>query len=189
MLGLSDSTAEYFRFKPSINQWLVDGEEIDFKGMGVDPDSLKTGWGKIAEGVAPEWAWDERAGVKGKQPDPDYKRGFSVMVYIKDYGWREWTSTGSGPKMGLEAVWPAIHNAAASNAGKMAMLACHGSKAQAVGKGQTRVPEFELVGWKEKPETEQAAPAASTAAPVAETTPEPAAPQPEASTSGDDWEF
>lgn len=187
MLGLSDSTAEYFRFKPSLNQWLVDGEEIDFKGMGIDPETLKTGWGKIAEGQAPEWQWDERPGVKSQQPDPDYKRGFSVMVYIKGYGWREWTSTGSGPKMGLEAVWPSIHNAAASNAGKMAKVACHGSKAQAVGKGQTRVPQFELVGWEDKPEQNQAAPAAQPSAPAAET-PAPAAPQPASSSDGD-WEF
>jgi hypothetical protein len=185
MLGLSDSTAEYFRFKPSINQWLVDGDEIDFKGMGIDPDSLRTGWGKIQEGQAPEWVWDERAGVKGRQPDPDFKRGFSVMVYIKDYGWREWTSTGSGPKMGLEAVWPAIHNAKDANAGKMAMVACSGSKAQAVGKGQTRVPLFELKGWQDKPEQE-AAPAPAPE-PVAEQPP--AAPQPEASSDGGDWEF
>lgn len=181
MLGLSETGGTYFRFKPSLNQWLVDGDEIDFKGMGIDPDSLKTGWGKIAEGQAPEWHWDERPGVKGQQPDPDFKRGFSLMVYIKDYGWREWTTTASGPKMGLEAVWPSIHNAASANAGKMAMVACNGAKATAIGKGQTRVPEFELKGWQDKPEQE-AAPA-----PVPEQPP--AAPQPEASSDGGDWEF
>ena len=182
MLGLSDSTAEYFRFKPSVNAWVVDGDEIEFKGMGIDPGSLKTGWGKIQEGVAPEWQWDERPGVKSPNPGEGFKRGFSVKVYIKDYGWREWTSTGSGPKMGLEAVWPAIHNGAASNQDKMAMVACHGAKAVAIGKGTTRVPEFELKGWNDKP-AEAAQPA-----PVQETTPEPqAAPQPDS--SDDDWKF
>ena len=185
MLGLNDSTAEYFRFKPSVNAWYVDGEEIEFKGMGVDPASLKTGWGKIAEGVAPEWVWDERAGVKGKQPDPDFKRGFSVMVFIPNAGWREWTSTGSGPKMGLEAVWPAIHNGAASNADKMAMVSFNGAKAVAIGKGTTRVPEFELKGWKDKPTDQQeAAPAAP------EPAPEPPQPAPQADSSSDeDWKF
>lgn len=181
MLGLSDSTAEYFRFKPSINAWLVDGEEIEFKGMGIDPKSLKTGWGKIQEGQAPEWQWDERPGVKGRAPDADFKRGFSVMVYINGYGWREWTTTGSGPKMGLEAVWPAIHNGAASNDGKMAMVAFNGAKAVSVGKGQTRVPEFELKGWKDKPE--EAQPAAP-----AEPEPQPA-PQADGSPSEETWEF
>jgi hypothetical protein len=80
--------------------------------------------------------------------------------------------------MGLEAIWPSIHNGAASNAGKMAMVAFHGAKAVAIGKGTTRVPEFELKGWNDKPE-QAAAPAP---APVAEPEPQPA-PQAE------DWEF
>ncbi len=182
MLGLSDSTAEYFRFKPSVNAWYVDGDEIEFKGMGIDPDSLKTGWGKIMEGQAPEWQWDERPGVKSRQPDPDFKRGFSVMVFISGHGWREWTSTGSGPKMGLEAVWPAVHNGAASNADKMAMVAFNGAKAVAIGKGTTRVPEFELKGWKDKPEEAQPAP-------VQEVTPEPTPEPSPVSSDDDDWKF
>jgi hypothetical protein len=183
MLGLSDSTAEYFRFKPSVNAWVVDGDEIEFKGMGVDPSSLKTGWGKIQEGQAPEWQWDERPGVKGSNPGEGYKRGFSVKVYIKGYGWREWTTTGSGPKMGLEAIWPAIHNGAASNDGKMAMVAFHGAKAVAIGKGTTRVPEFELKGWNDKP-AESAQPA-----PVQEVTPEPTPEPSPDSSDDDDWKF
>lgn len=182
MLGLSDSTAEYFRFKPSVNAWYVDGEEIEFKGMGIDPDSLKTGWGKIMEGQAPEWQWDERPGVKSPNPGQDFKRGFSVMVYIPGCGWREWTSTVSGPKMGLEAVWPAIHNGAASNADKMAMVAFNGAKAVSIGKNTTRVPEFELKGWKDKPQEAQPAP-------VQEATPEPTPEPSPASSDDDDWKF
>jgi hypothetical protein len=184
MLGLSDSTAEFIRFKPSLNQWLVDGTEIDLKGLLIDPDSLKTGWGKIQEGQAPEWQWDERPGVKGPQPDPEYKRGFSIMVYLSAHGWREWTTTGSGPKMGLEAVWPAIHNGVASNQGKVAKVKYNGAIAQAIGKGQTRVPQFELVGWADRPEGE---------APVVQSAPQPApepAPAPAASESDSgEWEF
>jgi hypothetical protein len=193
MLGLSDNTSEYFRFKPSVNAWYVDGEEIDFKGMGIDPASLRTGWGKISEGQAPEWLWDERPGVKGRQPDSEFKRGFSVMVYIKAYGWREWTSTGSGPKMGLEAVWPSIHNGAAANPEKMAMVAFNGAKAVSIGKGTTRVPDFELKGWHDKPEgnqPQQTPQAASQpmAQPVSEPQPEPV-PQAARAKAKDDWEF
>ena len=190
MLGLSESNAEYIRFKPSLNQWLVDGTEIDLKGLAIDPESLKTGWGKISEGVAPEWSWDERPGVKGNQPTAEHKRGFSVMVYLKDSGWREWTTTGSGPKMGLEAVWPAIHNGAATNPGKVAKVKYNGATAQAVGKGQTRVPQFELVGWIDRPEGEATAPAAAEPTPVSTPAPEPApAPAPEPQSDGGDWEF
>ena len=190
MLGLSDSTAEYIRFKPSLNQWLVDGDEIDLKGLAIDPESLRTGWGKITEGAAPEWSWDERPGVKGTQPSSEHKRGFSVMVYLAAHGWREWTTTGSGPKMGLEAVWPAIHNGAASNPSKVAKVKYNGATAQAVGKGQTRVPQFELVGWMDRPDGETAEPVVQSAPqPTPTPAPEPA-PAPAASDSeSGDWEF
>jgi hypothetical protein len=56
MLGLSDSTAEYIRFKPSVNAWLVDGDEIDLKGMLVDPESLRTGWGQYPRRTSPRVA-------------------------------------------------------------------------------------------------------------------------------------
>ena len=57
MLGLeNESSGEYIRFKPSVNAWYVDGEEIALKGMSIDPDSLKTGWGLIQEGEAPQWS-------------------------------------------------------------------------------------------------------------------------------------
>jgi len=181
MLGLSDSTAEYFRFKPSVNAWYVDGDEIEFKGMGIDPDSLKTGWGKIMEGESPEWVWDEKPGVKAPNPGQDFKRGFRLMVYLKDYGWREWTATTSGTKMGVENIWPQIHNGAASNQGKIAMVEYQGSKAVQIGKGGSRLPEFELKGWMDKPEAPQA--------PVQEVTPEPQPePQP-APSDDDDWKF
>jgi len=88
--------------------------------------------------------------------------------------------------MGLEAVWPAIHNGAASNPGQVAKVKYNGATAQAVGKGQTRVPQFELVGWTDKPEGEAPQPVP---APESTPAPEPApAPAPEASDGGD-WEF
>lgn len=184
MLGLSDSAAEYIRFKPSVNAWFVDGDEIELKGLLIDPTSLKTGWGKIQEGEAPDWQWDERPGVKGSAPSQDHKRGFSVQVYIPEHGWREWTTTGSGPKMGLEAVWPAIHNGAAANQGKVAKVKYNGATATAIGKGTTRVPQFELVGWADKPD----APVQAAAAP-AEPPPAPA-PEPAPAPSDDeDWKF
>jgi hypothetical protein len=122
--------------------------------------------------------------VKGPKPSDEHKRGFSVMVYLKDSGWREWTTTGSGPKMGLEAVWPAIHNGAASNEGKCAKVKYNGATAQAIGKGQTRVPQFELVGWSDKPEAAQAP------EPAPQPEPQPApAPQPASLSDDETWEF
>lgn len=148
MLGLeNESSGEYIRFKPSVNAWYVDGEEITLKGMSIDPDSLKTGWGLIQEGEAPQWSWDEQVGVKAPRPDGDYKRGFSVMVHLKDHGWREWSSNGAGVNKGISAIWPEIHKSAPANKGKMAGVKYTGSTADTSGKGATRIPNFELVSW------------------------------------------
>ena len=152
MLDLENgSGGEYIRFKPSVNAWYVDGEEIDFKGFSVDPDSLRTGWGLIQEGEAPQWVWDKQVGVKGPRPEGEYKRGFSVMVYLKDYGWREWSSNGSGVNKGLAAIWESIHTGHSKNKGKLAGLKYTGSSAESIGKGTTRIPKFELARWVDAP--------------------------------------
>ena len=53
-LGLmSEGNSEYIRFKPSVNAWIADGEEVQLEDVLFDPSTLKTGWGKIAEGQAP----------------------------------------------------------------------------------------------------------------------------------------
>ena len=169
MLDLDNGgSGEYIRFKPSVNAWYVDGEEIDLKGLALDPNSLKTGWGLIQEGEAPDWKWDEKVGVKGPRPEGEYKRGFSVMVYLKDHGFREWSSNGAGVNKGLSAVWKSIHDGMGDNEGQMAKLKYTGSKAEAVGKGSTRIPNFELVGWTPIPQadTPPAEPVAEAPAPA-----------------------
>ena len=155
MLDLDNgSGGEYIRFKPSVNAWYIDGEEFALKGMSLNPDSLKTGWGLIQEGEAPQWVWDEQVGVKGPRPDGEYKRGFSVMVYIKDVGWREWSSNGAGVNKGLSGVWKSIHDGMKDNKGKVAGLKYTGSTADTSGKGATRIPNFELVKWNDMPQAD-----------------------------------
>jgi hypothetical protein len=161
MLDLDNgSGGEYIRFKPSVNGWYVDGEEVELKGFAVDPASMRTGWGLIQEGEAPQWTWDEQLGVKGKRPEGEYKRGFSVMVYLKEHGWREWSSNGSGVNMGIGNIWPTIHEGQKTNKGKIAGLKYNGSTATPIGKGTTRIPNFELVRWVESPSEPAAVPPA-----------------------------
>ena len=62
------------------------------------------GWGKITEGQAPEWTWDEAS--RKPLPSPDHKRGFSVMLKIKDKGWRDGLRMELG--MGLSELWQVV---------------------------------------------------------------------------------
>ena len=95
--GGGDSVVEYIRYTPSGNAWIVDGEEYEMESFLLEPTSLKIGWGLIQKDQSPSWVWEERVGDKKvTKPTPEYKRGFSVMVQLKDKKWREWSSNGWG---------------------------------------------------------------------------------------------
>jgi hypothetical protein len=107
----------YIRFSPSINSWQLGKEEIELKKLVFDLDSIRTGWGLMAEGQAPQWVWDDQVGQRSVKPEGDFKRGFSVRVWL----------------------------------------------------GSTRVPNFEILGWIDRPADDGAdeapAPSATRSAP------------------------
>lgn len=152
-LGLSSGGGSYIRFQPSVNSWIMGDEEIDLKQFAVDFGSIKTGWGRMATGEAPEWRWDEKLGARTKIPSDEkdakgnlmWKRGFAVTLFIKEIGVVEWSSTGTGPVMGLEAIFDPMEAAIGSDEGAIPILEYIGSTAQKIGKGQTRVPNFKVV--------------------------------------------
>lgn len=149
-LGLGGGGGSYIRFSPSVNGWLFGGEEITPKKMIFDIDSTKTGWCRIEAGSPPEWVWDEAVGRRGAKPGDDFKRGFSVMVWLgPDRGWAEWSSNGSGPGMGFEPLY--VEAMQQKEDGKALAVQYTGSTPMKVGKGNTRVPNFELLGWVDKP--------------------------------------
>lgn len=200
MLGLSESSQgsgelQYLKWINNIAKFAVDGNDnilLDLKGIIVDPASLKTGWGYITRGAAPEWHWDEQPGVKGPEPDPKgpeyqdrFKRGFALDVFVPGTGWRVWTTNAKGPGIGLENIWPAIHEGAKANQGKCAKLAFKGAKDV----DPMKIPVFELTGWVDRPgdapEAAAATPAQAAPAPAPTPEPQPATPQP--ATTNEQW--
>jgi len=159
-LGLTSDGGQYVRFMPSVNAWFVDGKETEIKGFRVDPSSIKTGWGKIAEGEAPDYKWDEQLGVRSMQPSPEHRRGFSLMLHIKDVGWREWSAVTVGALQGVTALWSAVDPKIKDNPGKAVVVKYTGSRAETKGKGNTRIPLFEVVGWEAMPSGEELTPEA-----------------------------
>ena len=152
-LGLGGGSGNYIRFSPSINAWQLGKEELELKKIVFDLDSIKTGWGKMAEGQPPEWIWDDQVGRRGMKPDDaDFKRGFSVRCWLgPDRGWAEWSSTGTGPCMGFETLASDAMEQKDDNPGKCVACAYKGSTAIKVGKGNTRTPIFEILGWIDRP--------------------------------------
>jgi hypothetical protein len=151
-LGLGGGGGNYIRFSPSINSWQFNKDEFDLKKIVFDLDTIRTGWGLLAEGQAPQWVWDTAVGQRGVKPEGEFKRGFSVRVWLgPDRGWAEFSSTGTGPCMGFEAFAGAAMGQKDDNPGKVVVAAYKGSTPTKVGKGNTRTPNFEILGWIDRP--------------------------------------
>lgn len=171
ILDLSSGGGSYIRFMPSANAWVFGKDEIQLKKVLFDMHSIKTGWCLMAEGQAPQWIWDAAMGRRGLKPEGEFKRGFSVQVYLgPQRGWAEWSSNGVGPCKGFDEFATAPIAERDANPGKALAANYVGSRAERVGKGNTRVPLFEVVGWVERPadvdaEDEAPAPRAAAAPP------------------------
>jgi hypothetical protein len=148
-------SGSYIRFMPSANAWVLNKEEVTLDAIVFDHESIKSGWGKMMEGSAPEWQWDERLGVQGQIPSQErdakgqllWKRGFSINFYSKQHGVVEWSSTGTGPVIGFDQIFEEIWNAKDANPGMVPVCKYGGSAPLKVGKGNTRVPNFSLAKW------------------------------------------
>jgi hypothetical protein len=159
-LGVSVSSGdatEWIAFKPQVNAWLMDSEEHEMKGCLLDPSTLKTGWIKIAKGEGADCHWDESVGAYRTNPRPsdDHRRGFQIMLYIKDHGWKQWQSNGVGPFQGLQGIFSKLGTDIEKNEGKVVQLKYTGSEVNDQGKGVTRVPQFEILGWTDNPVNEE----------------------------------
>jgi len=172
MLNLSSGggNSNFLRFSPQANAWTnSDGVEVELKKVVFDIDNVKTGWLHLGVGVR-DWQPDTELGRKGAQPTPDHKRGFEVTFYNKEIGTASWSSNGVGPNMGLEQLYTACAADRAANAGKLPVVEYKGSKMEKIGKGTTRIPQFTIVNWIDRPagmdSTEQAEPEEAFEAPA-----------------------
>jgi hypothetical protein len=53
--------------------------------------------------------------------------------------------------MGLEKLWKAIEAGQAANAGKLPVIEYKSSTLEKIGKGTTRIPNFDVVSWIDRP--------------------------------------
>jgi hypothetical protein len=153
MLNLSSGggNGNYIRFSPQANAWTNNlGEEIQLGKVVFDIDNVQTGWLELGVGVR-DWQADSELGKKGPQPTPNHKRGFIITLYNRTIGSCEWSSSGVGPNMGLEKLYTECAGQRAANVGKLPVLEYTGSKLEKIGKGTTRIPNFNIVSWIERP--------------------------------------
>jgi len=194
-LNLSNSggSGNYIRFSPQANAWSNQDGEFVLEKFVFDHENLQTGWMLIAVGVY-EFQPDESLGRKAAQPSPEHKRGFKATFYNKTMGIAEFSANGAGANMGLEGLWKQVQAQAGANAGKLPVVEYTGSRPEKVGKGSTRVPEFNVTGWVARPAAmqegaAQAEPEFSAPAPAAKPAPSKPAPSKPAPSMEDDEMF
>ena len=193
-LNLSNSggSGNYIRFSPQANAWSNQDGEFVLEKFVFDYENLQTGWMLIAIGVF-EFIADESLGRKSAQPSPEHKRGFKATFYNKTMGIAEFSANGAGANMGIESLFNRVQAQAGANAGKLPVVEYTGSRAEKVGKGSTRVPEFNVTGWVARPAAMQegaaAEPEFSAPAPVAKPAPSKPAPSKPAPLMEDDEMF
>ena len=151
-LNLSNSggSGNYIRFSPQANAWSNQDGEFALDKFVFDIDNVQTGWMLIATGIF-EFNPDDSLGRKGAQPTPEHKRGFKVVFYNKTMGVAEWSANGAGSNKGLEALYKQAVAQRISNPDKLPVVEYKGSRPEKVGKGSTRVPEFNVTGWVARP--------------------------------------
>ena len=151
-LNLSNSggSGNYIRFSPQANAWSNQDGEFALDKFVFDIDNVQTGWMLIATGIF-EFNPDDSLGRKGAQPTPEHKRGFKVVFYNKTMGVAEWSANGAGSNMGLEALYKQAVAQRIANPDKLPVVEYKGSRPEKVGKGSTRVPEFNVTGWVARP--------------------------------------
>ena len=112
-LDLGNDSVEYIAWRSQEKTWSVDGEKCDLKKFLIDTTSIKIEQGKLQEGVAPIWEWNDVPGGKIQLKD-GYKKAFYLSIYLTDKhgspvtGWREWMTNQRASREAVMKLWKDI---------------------------------------------------------------------------------
>ena len=149
---LPTGDSKWIGFKPSIGIWEASGEKLELSHFILDYTSLKTGWIQIMSGASPDCHWDEKVGKVGQRPGGEHRRGFQVMIYLKDGGWHQWQQNQVGVLQGFSPLISQVFEKSDDNPEKLPVVKYNDFEVNSKGKGTTRIPKFEIVKWADYPE-------------------------------------
>jgi len=161
-----ESQAKWVSYKPQKDEWVYnDGEVEDANPTFIfDFLNIKAGWGKIQAGSPPEYQWWANRNIKEPQPSEDHKKALSVDLYFNSEhmkGVYSWTTNANGPVTGILAIYAQIFEEMKAHVDKLPVLKYVGSEEKKFSVGSTRIPQFEIAKWVDRPGdwgTEEAAP-------------------------------
>lgn len=179
----SGESKPFIRFLASINSWQMsaEGGTVEFafdKPAAFDIQNTQLGWLLLETGNRDWQPWPNNEQVK--KPEGEYKAGFELSVFSTQmFGnepVRQLGSNATGSVMFIQELYAEAEKHPEFAKGLTPIVQLAGSKALKVGKGNTRVPQFQIVKWVPRP----AAFDEGDAAPAPAAAPKPAAAAPKA---------
>lgn len=150
----------YIRFQASMNSWQMSTEgggteEFEFEQpVVVDIQNVQLGWLLLETGNRDWKPWPNNS--PQAKPEGEYKAGFEAQFYSKtmfgDEPVRSYSSNSTGNVMFIQDLYNAAEACPEFNQAMSPVIKITGSKPIKVGKGNTRVPQFEIVKWIARPE-------------------------------------
>ena len=150
LVGDESGQSLYIKYKAQARVWGEKDGEFDMGKCKIicDMDSVKTGWIYWPENGAPEKLWASALGEKVASPGRDFDMAFSCEFSLN--GERKiWESAQKGALIGFDALFEQM--SAAREGNKLAELKWEGAEAKQMGKGNTSIPKWSIVGWVDRP--------------------------------------
>lgn len=156
----SGGGAAFIRFSAELDQWSRSSQSGDLVDISwdspvvIDIEKIQLGWLKLAGGR--DWIiWPDNDVKLAStlKPSDEYKQGFNVKFYssklFDDEPVRELSANG----VGIFSFVKAVYDACEKDFGKGQVPAIRITKSTPtrIGKGSTKIPNFEIIKWVDRP--------------------------------------
>ena len=132
-------------------------EKIDMSSAAVvvDIENIQLGWLKLEGGR--DWLpWPKNDPNQVAKPSDAHNQGFSVMFYstklFADEPVRELSASGAGIRQFVMDLYEEAEKAKEFGSGKVPAVKITSGKKVKMGKNDSRVPQFEILKWINRPE-------------------------------------
>ena len=151
-----ESQARWVSYKPQKDEWVYNDGEVEETNPSFifDYVNIKAGWGKIQAGQPPEYHWWANTNIKEPQPSEDFKKALSVDLYFNSEhmkGVYSWTTNANGPVSGILEIYQQIFKEKEGRGEKLPVLKYVGSEEKKFSVGSTKIPQFEIAKWVDRP--------------------------------------
>lgn len=151
----------FVRYMVRDNEWQMSSaagmETFDMSSapVVVDIENIQLGWLKLEGGR--DWLpWPKNDPQQVTKPSDAHNQGFSVMFYstklFEDEPVRELSASGAGIRQFVMDLYEEAEKAKEFGSGKVPAVKITDGKKVKMGKNDSRVPQFEIVKWINRPD-------------------------------------